>query len=270
MNWLPPNGALHGVAFDHLLGWNLAAMFWLFVLTQALIVLAIALALLRRRRPQPAAAPVRARSFRVFLFAELLPLLVIIALYSVMISTSHHLWIARREQPNARNAVQVEVTGVQFAWYFRYPGDDGIFGRLIPGLVNAPAGNPLGLDPNDPHSRDDIVSSTLVLPAGRPVDLRLRSMDVIHGFFIPGMRLKQDCIPGMSGHLQFTPEVPGVYPILCTQVCGLGHGRMQTRLRVVSDADFRRWLAARERIALATPIPDIPAPSPAAPGASRP
>ena len=86
-----------------------------------------------------------------------------------------------------------------------------------------------------------------MLPAGRPVDLRLRSQDVIHGFFIPGMRLKQDAIPGMEGHLQFTPTIPGDYPILCSQVCGLGHDRMQARLRVVSLADFNRWLAARER-----------------------
>ncbi|HTV82747.1 MAG TPA: hypothetical protein VME18_08870 [Acidobacteriaceae bacterium] len=262
MNWLPPNGALHGTGFDQLLRWNLDTMFWLFVAAQVLIVLAMLLAVLRRGSAQ-ATGPAQPRSFRFFLFTELLPLLAITALYIAMVVTSHHLWAARREQANARNAVRVEVTGVQFAWYFRYPGDDGIYGRLVPDLVNAPAGNPLGLDPNDPHSRDDIVSPVLVLPAGQPVDLRLRSLDVIHGFFIPGMRLKQDAIPGMIGHLQFTPEVPGVYPVLCTQVCGLGHARMQTRLRVVTETEFRRWLDARERIALATPIPDIPASSPA-------
>ncbi len=255
MNWLPPNGALHGIGFDHLLRWNLDTVFWLFVASQVLIVLAMLLAALRRRSAQ-AAAPVQPRSFLSFLFTSLLPLLVITALYIAMLITSHHLWAARREQANARHAVQVEVTGVQFAWYFRYPGDDGIYGRTTPDLVNAPAGNPLGLDPSDTHSRDDIVSPVLVLPAGRPVDLRLRSQDVIHGFFIPGMRLKQDAIPGMIGHLQFTPEVPGVYPILCSQVCGLGHARMQARLRVVTEAEFQRWLAARE--------PGAPSLSPAA------
>jgi len=245
MNWLPPNGALRGIGFDHLLRWNLDTIFWLFVASQVLIVLAMLLGALRRRPAQPA-TPAQPRSLAAFLFTSLLPLLAITALYIAMVATSHHLWAARREQPSARNAIQVEVTGVQFAWYFRYPGNDGIYGRLLPGLVNAPAGNPLGLDPTDPHSRDDIVSPVLVLPAGRPVDLRLRSQDVIHGFFIPGMRLKQDAIPGMVLHLQFTPEIPGVYPILCSQVCGLGHARMQTRLRVVSEAEFEHWIAARE------------------------
>jgi cytochrome c oxidase subunit 2 len=87
----------------------------------------------------------------------------------------------------------------------------------------------------------------LVLPVGRPVDLVLRAQDVIHGFFIPGMRLKQDAIPGMSGHLQFTPVVPGDYEILCSQVCGLGHARMQARLRVLPQADYERWMGERER-----------------------
>lgn len=259
MNWLPPNGALHGVALDRLLGWNLALIVALFGLSQLLIVAAI---LWRKRAgsPQIQAQPKKS-SFRGFLFAHLLPLLAITALYLWMIVSSHRLWAARRELASSPNALRVEVTGVQFQWYFRYPGDDGIFGALRPSLVNAPAGNPLGLDPRDPHSRDDIVSPILVLPAGQPVDLRLRSQDVIHGFFIPGMRLKQDTIPGMISHLQFTPELPGDYPILCSQVCGLGHARMQARLRVVSPADYQRWLAARERIALASPVPDMPAPT---------
>ncbi len=246
MNWLPPNGALHGFAFDHLLRWNLAIVFWLFIAAQALLLVA----LFRRKSAASPQRPIRPHSpaARVFHF---LPLAAITALYVWMVFTSHKLWAARREAANNPQAVQVEVTGVQFDWYFRYPGDDGIYGTLRPDLVNAPAGNPLGLDPNDPHSRDDIVSAILVLPVGRPVDLRLRTQDVIHGLFIPGMRLKEDAIPGMLGHLQFTPTVPGDYAILCSQVCGLGHSRMQARLRVVSEADYERWLAARERAALA-------------------
>lgn len=262
MNWLPRNGALHGIGFDHLLRWNLDTVFWLFVASQILIVLAMLLAALRRRSPQ-SAAPAHPRSLAAFLFTSLLPLLAITGLYIAMLVTSHHLWAVSREQADARNAIRVEVTGVQFAWYFRYPGNDGIYGRLEPNLVSAPNGNPLGLDPTDPHSHDDIVSPVLVLPAGRTVDLTLRAQDVIHGFFIPGMRLKQDLIPGMIGHLQFTPEVPGVYPILCSQVCGLGHARMQAQLRVVSPAAYEQWLAGRERLVLAATDTENPGSSPA-------
>ena len=247
MNWLPPNGALHGFAFDHLLRWNLGIVFWLFVASQVLLLVA----LFRRKSPRAPEPPENPRSVAANLLANVLPLLAISALYAWMVLTSHKLWAARRESMNNPQAVQVEVTGVQFDWYFRYPGPDGVYGALRPALVNAPAGNPLGLDPTDPHSRDDIVSSILILPVGRPVELRLRSQDVIHGLFIPGMRLKQDAIPGRIGHLQFTPAVPGDYTILCSQVCGLGHARMQARLRVVSEADYQRWLVVRESALLA-------------------
>ena len=238
MQWLPPNGALHGIALDRLLNINLGIVFWIFVAAQALLVLALLY------RPRASAKP-----GRILLVLDYAAVAAFAGLYLWMLVSGHRLWAARRESPAAANAVRVEVTGVQFQWYFRYPGPDGVYGRTLPTLVNAPAGNPLGLDPTDPHSRDDIVSAILVLPAGRTVDLTLRSQDVIHGFFVPGMRLKQDLIPGMIGHLQFTPITSGDYPILCSQVCGLGHARMQSRLRVLSTADYDRWLAARERIA---------------------
>ncbi|MFZ0632804.1 MAG: cytochrome C oxidase subunit II [Acidobacteriaceae bacterium] len=249
MNWLPPNGALDGATLDHLLRWNLDAVFWLFVAAQALLVAAL-LWQLRPAKARPA-TEISARPGKAFFVAEFLVLFAITALYIAMDITGHQLWAARREAGPAEHPVKVEVTGVQFQWYFRYPGADGIYGRIRPALVSAPNGNPLGLDPTDPHSQDDVVSSVLVLPADRPVDLRLRSQDVIHGFFIPGMRLKQDAIPGMIGHLQFTPTTPGDYVILCSQVCGLGHARMQARLRVLPQPQYELWIAAREKSLLA-------------------
>jgi cytochrome c oxidase subunit 2 len=221
MNWLPPNGALHGSAFDHLLGLNLAIVFWLFVVAQVLIVVA----LFRRASGSNDAKPGRA-----LLIIDYAVLLAITGLYLWMVASSHRLWAASREQPSASSAVR-----------------DGIYGATQPTLVSAPTGNPLGLDPADPNSADDVVSSILMLPARQPVDLTLRAQDVIHGFFVPGMRLKQDAIPGMPGHLHFTPDAPGDYAILCSQVCGLGHYRMQARLRVVTPDQFNAWLASHER-----------------------
>jgi cytochrome c oxidase subunit 2 len=249
MHWLPPNGALHGTAFDHLLRWNLNIVFGLFIAAHILIVAAF---LFRRAHnaDQSSPAPARKNNLRSLLILEALTLLAVTALYIAMDITGHRLWAASREQNPTAHPIEVEVTGVQFDWYFRYPGADGVYGATRPALVSAPTGNPLGLDHADPHAADDIVSSILMLPAGQPVDLRLRSLDVIHGFFIPGMRLKQDAIPGMLGHLQFTPATPGDYSIHCSQVCGLGHYRMQARLRVVSQAQYDTWLAVRERAAL--------------------
>jgi cytochrome c oxidase subunit 2 len=251
MNFLPPNGALNGNALDHLLRLNLVIIFWLFVAAQILLVLVIVLALLPRAfsRP-PQTSGLAAKPNRTLLAFDYAALIAISALYIWMLISSHRLWAASREQIPAAQPIEVEVTGVQFQWYFRYPGTDGIYGATRPSLVSAPTGNPLGLDPSDPASHDDIVSAILILPAGRPVDLHLRAQDVIHGFFVPGMRLKQDAIPGMTGMLQFMPTTPGDYPILCSQVCGLGHYRMQARLRVVSAADFETWLASRETAAL--------------------
>ncbi len=238
MPWMPANGSLHGFAVDHLLRWNLTAISIFFLLAQILI----AVAMVRRRRDDQ---PGR------FALAGSLPLVLLCGLYLWMAVTAQRLWAANRFEGPSPAAMQVEVVGVQFQWYFRYPGADATFGATRPQLVNAGAGNPLGIDPSDSQGNDDVVSSELVLPVGREVDVRLRAHDVIHGFFIPGMRLKQNALPGQTLHVHFTPVAVGEYPILCTQVCGLGHGHMQARLRVVSGAEFDSWLAERERKRLA-------------------
>lgn len=142
-----------------------------------------------------------------------------------------------------QGVLQVEVTENQFVFNFRYPGPDGKFGRLDPALVNAPAGNPLGLDPNDPAGRDDVITSTLTIPVNRPVELLLRSQDVIHNFFVRELRLQQDAVPGMVIPLHFTPERIGRYEIVCTQLCGLGHYKMRSFLDVVSTAGYDSFLS---------------------------
>ena len=236
--WMPANGALHGFAVDRLMTINLVVIAVLFLLAHLLLVIA----LIRRRRG----------SLPRFWLAESLPLVLLCGLDGWMAVAAQRLWAANRFEGASPTAMQVEVVGVQFQWYFRYPGDDAAFGSTRPGLVNAGAGNPLGIDPVDLQGNDDVVSSELVLPVGREVDLRLRAHDVIHGFFIPGMRLKQNAVPGLTLHVHFTPVTVGEYPILCTQVCGLGHGHMEARLRVVSPADFQTWLdgRVRKRVAL--------------------
>lgn len=151
------------------------------------------------------------------------------------------LWAAQHFEGPSYDALQVEVTGRQFQWYFRYPGVDAAFGRINPQLADAAAGNPLGIDRADPAAADDIVTSELVLPVGREVNLRVRSQDVVHGFFIPAMRVKQNAVPGSIFTIHFTPTEIGEYGIVCSQVCGSGHYHMDARLRVVSPSDFVAW-----------------------------
>ena len=231
--WMPADGSLRGPAADRLMWWNLLAVCVIAIVGHVWLAFAML-----RRKPAKRSVPAAARWALLAGFC---------AMYAWMALTAQNLWAETRYTGPLPTAMHVEVVGEQFQWYFRYPGPDGKYGVTRPRLVNAAAGNPLGIDPKDPIGRDDVVSSVLMLPAGREVELRLRSLDVMHGFFIPGMRLKEDAIPGMTLHVHFTPEKVGTYPILCSQVCGLGHDRMQARLIVVSPADYAAWMAKRER-----------------------
>jgi cytochrome c oxidase subunit 2 len=161
---------------------------------------------------------------------------------------SSSIWAAERFRPAEANAVHVEVTGMQFAWYFRYPGRDGKFGLTKPELEDASAGGEaaLGLDTNDPASKDDVVTGVMVVPVNREVEVILRAHDVIHSFFVPSMRFKQDAVPGLAIHMHFTPIQIGDYEIACAELCGLGHYKMHGMLKVVSQEEFDKWLAARE------------------------
>jgi cytochrome c oxidase subunit II len=256
---MPPNASLHGLAVDHLMRWNLGAMLACFVAAHVWLIAAMMRSARRRSgtlgsgagdtgrvvrerfKKQQQALPETSRRF-------IWPLLaILVVMYAWMAITAQHLWAANRFEGASPEAMQVEVTGEQFQWYFRYPGSDARFGHTRPSLVNAAAGNPLGLDPQDASGADDLVSSALTLPVGHEVDLRLRSLDVIHGFFVPAMRLKQNAVPGLVLHIHFTPTAVGTYPILCSQICGLGHQRMQAQMRVVSAHDYQDWLQAEER-----------------------
>src|SRR5712692_807038 len=157
-------------------------------------------------------------------------------------------WASERFEPAKPTAVPVEVTGMQFAWYFRYAGADGKFGATNPKLMDPSAGNEtaIGLETSDPAAKDDVVTGTMYLPVNRQVDLTLRAVDVIHSFFVPQMRFKQDTVPGLAIHMHFTPTEVGEYEIACAELCGLGHYKMHGMLHVVSQEDFDKWVATRE------------------------
>jgi cytochrome c oxidase subunit II len=140
------------------------------------------------------------------------------------------------------DAVSVEITAEQFAWNIRYPGKDGVFGRTSPTLLSLD--NPLGIDKDDPASHDDIpVIGLMYLPVNRPVRIRLRSKDVLHSFFLPFQRVKQDVVPGMAIQVWFVPNQLGDYEIACAELCGMGHYQMRGLMRVVSEEEFTKQLA---------------------------
>jgi cytochrome c oxidase subunit 2 len=157
-----------------------------------------------------------------------------------------HAWAEAHFQGAAPGALQLEVTGQQFAWNFRYAGPDGKFGATKPELVSASSGNPLGLDPRDAASKDDIVSPVAYVPVGHEIELLIRTQDVTHSFYVRELRLKQDAVPGMVIHMHFNPEVTGQYELACAELCGLGHYRMRSFVNVVSQEEYDKWVSDQE------------------------
>lgn len=151
-------------------------------------------------------------------------------------------------QPDAApGMLRIETLAKQFAWNFRYPGPDGRFGQTSIQFVNDANGNPFGVDERDPASNDDVTTAALRVPAGRLVELRLRSQDVIHDFFVRELRVKQDIVPGMDIPLRFIAEIPGHYEIACSELCGLGHHQMRSVLMVMPPVEFDKWLQSQKR-----------------------
>ena len=114
----------------------------------------------------------------------------------------------------------LEVTGRQFEWRLRYPGADQEFGT-----------------PDDIHLVND-----LHVPVDEEIVIAIKSDDVLHSFFLPNVRLKQDVVPGMKQYVWFEATETGTFDIVCAELCGWGHYKMKGRLTVESRKDFERWL----------------------------
>ncbi|PWC52417.1 cytochrome c oxidase subunit II [Azospirillum sp. TSO22-1] len=136
----------------------------------------------------------------------------------------------------------VEVVGQQWNWTFRLPGADGVLGTVDARRIGSD--NPFGLNPDDPKGQDDVLvnANELRLPVGHPVKVVLRSIDVLHDFFVPQIRAKMDLVPGMVTYFWFTPEKVGTYEILCAELCGAGHSAMRGTVTVVEEAEYQPWL----------------------------
>lgn len=142
------------------------------------------------------------------------------------------------------NAMQVEVLGQQWHWSYRFPGADGEFGNVSGKLITHD--NPFGMDYDDPVGQDDILISSpeLHLPLNVPVNLNLRSKDVLHNFTVAQFRVKMDMVPGMVTSLWFTPTKTGRYDLLCEELCGIAHHAMRGAVIVEDGQDFENWVAS--------------------------
>ena len=158
----------------------------------------------------------------------------------------------------------MRVIAQQFAWNIHYPGADGKFGTTKISLVDEET-NPLGLD-RDGFGADDITTiNQLHLPVNKQVKIYLSSKDVIHGFALPEMRVKQDAVPGMQIPIYFTPTMTsneflkeiegsarigyiegisssGGYEIACAQLCGNSHYKMRGFMTIHTEKEYEEWL----------------------------
>jgi cytochrome c oxidase subunit 2 len=173
--------------------------------------------------------------------AEAILLITTAVILTVLVFMGQRVWASIYFVDAPTDATIVQVTGEQFSWTFHYAGPDGKFGRTDTKLITST--NTVGIDRTDPDGKDDVLTPIMHAPVNKPVRVRLRSKDVIHSFFLPNFRIKQDAVPGMGIEVWFTPTVPGQYEVACAELCGLGHYRMKSALTIDDSAtSFNKWL----------------------------
>jgi cytochrome c oxidase subunit 2 len=125
--------------------------------------------------------------------------------------------VLSRDDALGKNVLRIDVTAQQFEWSFSYP---------------------------DAHN---LTTATLMLPKDRSVQLRFTAKDVIHSFWVPEFGQKQDTVPGLHPTLHITPDRLGTFPVICTELCGLGHSTMRTTAIVMTPAAFDKWLKGQSK-----------------------
>lgn len=252
-NWLPPDVSTHGHGIDTLFN----VVLWLTGITCIGVFIVMLYFLVKyRHRPGRQATFIHGNN-KLETVWTLIPT-VIMALIAVF---SQSVWSTAKypdQMPSGDDVVYVDVIGKQFAWYFHYPGADGKFGPLKPELANLESAYPeeiIGLDRSVAEAKDDIVAVKMVVPVNKKIRSRLASVDVLHSFFLPNFRVKQDAVPGLRGNVWFeatktSAQVVGIesdgspkpFDIVCAELCGQGHFKMKGMLYVVTQSEYEQFL----------------------------
>lgn len=258
-----PNASEHGFLVDHMLEFCHWFMLILFIGWSAFFLYTL-FRFHRSRNPRANYYGVKSKASAHLEFS------VVMIEAILLLGFALPLWGKRvNDFPDRDKALRVRAIGEQFAWNFHYPGPDGEFGRSDRQFVNA--NNPLGLDPNDPAAKDDLVSKNeLHLVNHRPTVIEITSKDVIHSLALKHMREDQDAIPGIRVPMWFRPVRTGQFEIVCAQLCGAGHFGMKALMYVEGQPEFDAWekdtMAMQHPEAANAPAP-APAPAAAAPAA---
>lgn len=281
--WLPEDVSTAGHMIDHL--FNIILVLTGVVGVAVFVVLIL---FLIRFRHQPGR---QAQFLHGNTTLEAVWTLIPTLILALIAAYSQTTWSAMKSpaaMPAGEDVVQVRVTGRQFMWYFHYPGKDGKFGRTdslwakntgeaereiglmrgdIRDVLDEDAIAKISKDPArkamleaDPDAKDDIVTVRLVVPVNRKVSCTIDSIDVIHSFYLPNFRVKQDAVPGLRTKAWFeatktSAQVVGTSPdqpeefgyakpfdIVCAELCGQAHFKMRGQLYVVTQQEYDAFL----------------------------
>jgi len=236
-SWLPELASRHGAGIDSMLHYLLSSVGMMFLAGY----LTLAYFIWRGVRRSTIGPRLPTRRTEILLSCALGIGMALVAEGGV-IAIGMPVWTEYFEATPPPDVVTIEVTAQQFMWNVRYPGPDGKFGRTDPKLIDETT-NVLGIDPADPAGRDDVFTQNeIAVPVARAVRIVLHSKDVIHSFFLPNFRVKQDAVPGMTPEVVFFPTRRGNYELACAELCGLAHYRMRGFFNVVSEQEFEDWL----------------------------
>jgi len=212
-NWLPKDISRHGYMIDHLFMFILVLTGIVFIGTEVALFW-FAWRYDAKKNKEPVKYSHGSHSLEVVWTIIPTATLLFIAIYQM------NVWAdAKMRRPDMPPTV--EVTARQFEWRLRYPGTDGVLG-----------------------TEDDLrLVNDLHVPANEDVLVVLKSMDVLHSFFLPNLRIKQDAVPGMKQGVWFRAKEEGEYDLVCAELCGWGHYKMKGRLTVESRVQYNQWLA---------------------------
>jgi len=210
IDWFPEQASTQAESVDHLYDLLIWVSVPVFVTVMIIVLFSVQHFRMRPGEEQLDGPPIHG-STRLEIIWTALPAIILVALCS-------YAWVVLNDIEAAQpDEMRVNVTGQQFAWTFEYP---------------QPGGKP-------------VKSNQLYLAKSQPVRFFVKALDVIHDFWVPAFRMKVDAVPGLETKYRITPSRLGTYPVVCAELCGLGHSVMRSSAHVVTPAAFKAWLADR-------------------------
>src|SRR3954471_6265322 len=218
IHWFPTDASTQAQKIDTLYDVLMIASIPVFVLVTTVVISSVIFFRMRPGQELDDGPPTHGNT-RLEVIWTALPAMLIAGLctyaYVVLVD------IEKKPANAATRELKVGVYGEQFAWTFKYP-------KAVTG-------------------GKELTTTQLFIPEGRPVDFRIHAKDVLHDFWVPAFRMKMDAIPGVETHYRITPKRLGTYPVVCAELCGLGHATMRSMVHVVTPAAFRKFIAGQTK-----------------------